>query len=379
MLNLSANSKEFIMSLKCGIVGLPNVGKSTIFNAITNAGAEAANYPFCTIEPNVGMVSVPDSRLDELVKVYNPKSIVPAVTEFVDIAGLVKGASKGEGLGNQFLTHIRECNAIMEVVRCFDDDDITHVLGSVDPVRDIDIIETELILKDLDSVEKRLNTEAKAARTGNAKAKENLEACELLKKGLEEGHSAREYIGKNGDALDAIIQDLALLTAKPLFYCANIREDDLEKKGNAYVDQLKEFAAKQGASVVVISGKIEEELSTMEPADKIELLKDYGMEESGLDSVVREGYRILGLQTFFTAGEKECRAWTFEKGAKAPQCAGVIHSDFEKGFIRAETLAFEDFRKYGSWNAAKEAGVVRTEGKEYVVKDGDIMYYLFNV
>ncbi|MBP5248272.1 MAG: redox-regulated ATPase YchF [Fibrobacter sp.] len=367
------------MSLKCGIVGLPNVGKSTIFNAITNAGAEAANYPFCTIEPNVGMVSVPDSRLDELVKVYNPKSIVPAVTEFVDIAGLVKGASKGEGLGNQFLTHIRECNAIMEVVRCFDDDDITHVLGSVDPVRDIDIIETELILKDLDSVEKRLNTEAKAARTGNAKAKENLEACELLKKGLEEGHSAREYIGKNGDALDAIIQDLALLTSKPLFYCANIREDDLEKKGNAYVDQLKEFAAKQGASVVVISGKIEEELSTMEPADKAELLKDYGMEESGLDSVVREGYRILGLQTFFTAGEKECRAWTFEKGSKAPQCAGVIHSDFEKGFIRAETLAFDDFRKYGSWNAAKEAGVVRTEGKEYVVKDGDIMYYLFNV
>ena len=367
------------MSLKCGIVGLPNVGKSTIFNAITNAGAEAANYPFCTIEPNVGMVSVPDSRLDELVKVYNPKSIVPAVTEFVDIAGLVKGASKGEGLGNQFLTHIRECNAIMEVVRCFEDDDITHVLGSVDPVRDIDIIETELILKDLDSVEKRLNTEAKAARTGNAKAKENLEACELLKKGLEEGHSAREYIGKNGDALDAIVQDLALLTAKPLFYCANIREDDLEKKGNAYVDQLKEFAAKQGTSVVVISGKIEEELSTMEPEDKAELLKDYGMEESGLDSVVREGYRILGLQTFFTAGEKECRAWTFEKGSKAPRCAGVIHSDFEKGFIRAETLAFEDFRKYGSWNAAKEAGVVRTEGKEYVVKDGDIMYYIFNV
>lgn len=379
MLNLTAISKEFIMSLKCGIVGLPNVGKSTIFNAITNAGAEAANYPFCTIEPNVGMVSVPDSRLDELVKVYNPKSIVPAVTEFVDIAGLVKGASKGEGLGNQFLTHIRECNAIMEVVRCFEDDDITHVLGSVDPVRDIDIIETELILKDLDSVEKRLNTEAKAARTGNAKAKENLEACELLKKGLEEGHSAREYIGKNGDALDAIVQDLALLTAKPLFYCANIREDDLEKKGNAYVDQLKEFAAKQGTSVVVISGKIEEELSTMEPEDKAELLKDYGMEESGLDSVVREGYRILGLQTFFTAGEKECRAWTFEKGSKAPRCAGVIHSDFEKGFIRAETLAFEDFRKYGSWNAAKEAGVVRTEGKEYVVKDGDIMYYLFNV
>lgn len=366
------------MSLKCGIVGLPNVGKSTIFNAITNAGAEAANYPFCTIEPNVGMVSVPDDRLNELVKVYHPKSIVPAVTEFVDIAGLVKGASKGEGLGNQFLTHIRECNAIMEVIRCFDDDDITHVLGTVDPVRDIDIIETELILKDLDSVEKRFANENKAARTGNAKAKENVEACEILKKGLEEGKSAREFIGKNGDALDAIVQDLALLTAKPLFYCANIREEDLGK-GNKYVSQLEEFAKKQGASVVIISGKIEEELSKMEPADKEEFLKELGMKESGLDSVVREGYRILGLQTFFTAGEKECRAWTFEKGSKAPQCAGVIHSDFEKGFIRAETLSFEDFRKYGSWNAAKEAGVVRTEGKEYIVQDGDIMYYLFNV
>ncbi len=366
------------MSLKCGIVGLPNVGKSTIFNAITNAGAEAANYPFCTIEPNVGMVNVPDDRLNELVKVYHPKSIVPAVTEFVDIAGLVKGASKGEGLGNQFLTHIRECNAIMEVIRCFDDDDITHVLGTVDPVRDIDIIETELILKDLDSVEKRFANENKAARTGNAKAKENVEACEILKKGLEAGKSAREFIGKNGDALDAIVQDLALLTAKPLFYCANIREEDLGK-GNEYVSQLEEFAKKQGASVVIISGKIEEELSKMEPADKEEFLKELGMKESGLDSVVREGYRILGLQTFFTAGEKECRAWTFEKGSKAPQCAGVIHSDFEKGFIRAETLSFEDFRKYGSWNAAKEAGVVRTEGKEYIVQDGDIMYYLFNV
>lgn len=378
MLNLRSISKEFSMSLKCGIVGLPNVGKSTIFNAITNAGAEAANYPFCTIEPNVGMVSVPDDRLNELVKVYHPKSIVPAVTEFVDIAGLVKGASKGEGLGNQFLTHIRECNAIMEVVRCFDDDDITHVLGTVDPVRDIDIIETELILKDLDSVEKRFASENKAARTGNAKAKENVEACEILKKGLETGKSAREFIGKNGDALDAIVQDLALLTAKPLFYCANIREEDLGK-GNQYVSQLEEFAKKQGASVVVISGKIEEELSKMEPADKAEFLKELGMKESGLDSVVREGYRILGLHTFFTAGEKECRAWTFTAGSKAPQCAGVIHSDFEKGFIRAETLSFDDFRKYGSWNAAKEAGVVRTEGKDYIVQDGDIMYYLFNV
>jgi len=366
------------MGLKCGIVGLPNVGKSTIFNAITNAGAAVANYPFCTIEPNVGMVSVPDSRLDELVKVYSPKSIVPAVTEFVDIAGLVKGASKGEGLGNQFLTHIRECNAIMEVVRCFNDDDITHVLGTVDPVRDVDIIETELILKDLESVEKRLATENKGARTGNAKAKENADACEILKSGLSAGKSAREFINKKNDVLDAIVADLALLTAKPLFYCANVKEDDINT-GNDYVRALQKFAKDKGADVIIISGKIEEELSKMEPADKVEFLKDLGMKESGLDAVVREGYRILGLCTFFTAGEKECRAWTFGAGWKAPACAGVIHTDFEKGFIRAETLAFEDFRKHGSWNAAKEAGAVRTEGKDYVVKDGDIMYYLFNV
>ena len=338
------------MGFKCGIVGLPNVGKSTIFNAITNAGAEAANYPFCTIEPNVGMVSVPDSRLDELVKVYNPKSIVPAVTEFVDIAGLVKGAAQGEGLGNQFLTHIRECEAIMEVIRCFDDENIVHVSGSVDPVRDVEVIETELILKDLDTVEKRLATEAKGART----------------------------VMHDSEEMEGIVKDLALLTAKPLFYCANVKEDDI-LTGNAYVDKLKEYAAQNGHEVIMISGKIEEELSAMEPADKAEFLKELGMKESGLDAVVRKGYEILGLRTFFTAGEKECRAWTFHAGYKAPQCAGVIHTDFERGFIRAETLSYSDFLKHGSWNAAKEAGLVRTEGKDYLVQDGDIMYFLFNV
>ena len=365
------------MGFKCGIVGLPNVGKSTIFNAITNAGAEAANYPFCTIEPNVGMVSVPDSRLDELVKVYNPKSIVPAVTEFVDIAGLVKGAAQGEGLGNQFLTHIRECEAIMEVIRCFDDENIVHVSGSVDPVRDAEVIEMELMLKDIDTVEKRLATEAKGARTGNAEAKARLAACETLQKTLAEGKPARTVM-HDSEEIEEVLKDLCLLTAKPIFYCANVKEDDI-LTGNAYVDQLKEYAQKSGHEVIVISGKIEEELSSMEPADKAEFLKELGMKESGLDAVVRKGYEILGLRTFFTAGEKECRAWTFHAGYKAPQCAGVIHTDFERGFIRAETLSYNDFLKHGSWNAAKEAGLVRTEGKDYLVQDGDIMYFLFNV
>jgi len=365
------------MGFKCGIVGLPNVGKSTIFNAITNAGAEAANYPFCTIEPNVGMVSVPDTRLDKLVEVYKPKSIVPAVTEFVDIAGLVKGASQGEGLGNQFLTHIRECEAIMEVVRCFEDENIVHVHGSVDPVRDVEIIETELLLKDLDTVEKKVASETKAARTGNAEAKARLAAAEKLKAGMSEGMAARKFIG-DSDEMDDILKDMGLLTAKPLFYCANVKEDDI-LTGNAYVETLKEYAAKNGHEVIMISGKIEEELSQMEPEEKKEFLQELGMKESGLDAVVRKGYDILGLRTFLTAGEKECRAWTFHAGFKAPQCAGVIHTDFERGFIRAETLAYDDFVKCGSWNAAKEQGLVRTEGKEYLVQDGDIMFFLFNV
>ena len=265
----------------------------------------------------------------------------------------------------------------MEVVRCFDDENIIHVNGSVDPIRDVDVIETELILKDLDTVEKRLATEAKSARTGNAEAKARLAACELLKKSMEEGHAARTVM-HDSEEMELIVKDLGLLTAKPLFYCANVKEDDI-LTGNAYVDQLKEYASKHGHDVIVISGKIEEELSAMEPADKADFLKELGMTESGLDSVVRKGYEILGLRTFFTAGEKECRAWTFHAGYKAPQCAGVIHTDFERGFIRAETLSYADFLKHGSWNAAKEAGLVRTEGKEYLVQDGDIMYFLFNV
>jgi GTP-binding protein YchF len=363
------------MGFKCGIVGLPNVGKSTIFNAITNAGAESANYPFCTINPNVGMVNVPDKRLNALVKAYKPRNTVPAVTQFVDIAGLVKGAAQGEGLGNQFLTHIRECEAIMEVVRCFDDENIIHVHETVNPLRDVEIIETELILKDLESVEKRLAAEAKNARIGTAKAKERLASCEALAKHLGEGKPARAF--EKSETAEEIIFELALLTAKPIFYCANVGEDDV-LKGNAYTEELKKYAAQRNEDVVIICGKIEEELSGMEQEEKADFLKDLGMAESGLDQVIHKGYGILGLRTFFTAGEKEVRAWTFHAGWKAPACAGVIHTDFEKGFIRAETLSYADFEKYGSLNAAKDAGHLRTEGKEYEVEDGDIMLFLFN-
>lgn len=364
------------MGFKCGLVGLPNVGKSTIFNAVTQAGAEAANYPFCTIEPNVGMVEVPDARMDELVKVHKPQKTIPAVMQFVDIAGLVAGASKGEGLGNKFLTHIRECNAILHVIRCFENEDITHVSGSVDPVRDAEVIETELILKDLESVEASMTKTEKLARGKDKEAMYRLDAMKKILPLLEEGRLAKA--AELTDDEEQAIKGMSLLTLKPLFYCANVSEDDL-LEDNEYVAKLRAYAESNGSGVVTICGKIEEELSEMEPEEKAEFLEDLGLKESGLDTIIRSGYHILGLQTYFTAGEKEVRAWTINQGDTAPQAAGVIHTDFEKGFIRAETVGYDDFEKFGSWNGAKENGALRTEGKEYIVKDGDIMNFLFNV
>tara|TARA_B110000483_G_C18204986_1_gene547127 strand:- start:3869 stop:4963 length:1095 start_codon:yes stop_codon:yes gene_type:complete len=364
------------MGFKCGLVGLPNVGKSTIFNAVTQAGAEAANYPFCTIEPNVGMVEVPDARMDELAKVHLPEKIIPAVMQFVDIAGLVEGASKGEGLGNQFLTHIRECNAILHVVRCFENEDIVHVNGNVDPIRDAEVIETELILKDLESVEASFTKTEKLARGKDKDAIDRLGALQKIRPLLEEGKLAAKAELTEDETIG--VKGMSLLTMKPLFYCANVAEEDLLKE-NDYVRKLRAYAEENNSGVVVICGKIEEELAEMDTDDKKEFLDDLGLEEAGLDTIIRTGYHILGLQTYFTAGKKEVRAWTINQGDSAPQAAGVIHTDFERGFIRAETLAFADFREHGSWNTAKESGCLRTEGKEYIVKDGDIMNFLFNV
>lgn len=363
------------MSLKCGIVGLPNVGKSTLFNALTKAGIAAENYPFCTIEPNVGIVEVPDSRLDQLADIVKTARVVPATVEFVDIAGLVAGASKGEGLGNQFLSHIRETNAIVNVVRCFEDDNVVHVNGKVDPISDIETIETELCLADLSTVEKSIQRYAKQARTGDKEATKLLAILEKCQTQLDQGLPVRA-LGLDEEDLFAI-KGFGLITAKPAMYVANVAEDGFEN--NPFVDRLTEYASKQNAPVVAVCAAIEAEIADLDEADKIEFLADIGMQEPGLNRVIRAGFRLLGLQTYFTAGVKEVRAWTIRIGDTAPQAAGVIHTDFERGFIRAQTIAFDDYVNHKGENGAKEAGKMRAEGKEYVVKDGDVLNFLFNV
>lgn len=363
------------MGFKCGIVGLPNVGKSTLFNALTESDIEAANYPFCTIEPNVGMVSVPDSRMQTLSEIVKPQKIISAVMEFVDIAGLVEGASKGEGLGNQFLATIRETHAIAHVVRCFIDDDITHVSGSIDPLRDIDIIDTELALADLDSVEKNILRTAKLAKSGDKDAKIRLTLLEQVQAHLNEALPVHS-MALNADQR-LILSDLCLLTDKPTMFVANVADDGFTD--NPWLDKVREHAAKQGASVVPVCAAIEADIVELADEDKAEFLADLGLEEPGLNRVIRAGYELLNLQTYFTAGVKEVRAWTIKKGATAPQSAGVIHTDFEKGFIRAETIAYKDFVQYQGEAGAKEAGKWRSEGKDYIVTDGDVIHFRFNV
>ena len=367
------------MGFACGIVGLPNVGKSTIFNALTSAKAEAANYPFCTIDPNTGIVKVPDPRLAEIARFIPPDKLVPANMTFVDIAGLVKGASKGEGLGNQFLGHIRETNAIAHVTRCFSDPNVIHVDGSVDPLRDISVIDTELIFADLDTINKRFNQMEKAARTGSdKKAAAAVGVLIPVKKALEAGNPVRSL--KLSDEELALIYDFHLITAKKVMYVANVDDGDIGKAiPNDYVKRLTDYAAKEGSPVVQICGKIESEISELSDEEKVSFLKEMGMDEPGLNRVIRAGYSLLDLETYFTAGKTEVRAWTIHKGSKAPQAAGVIHTDFEKGFIKAEVYHYNDLVKYKSEQAIKDAGALRLEGKEYVVRDGDVMHFRFAV